>query len=97
MGGQGHSDLRTGVRAGLPFALATFVLGISFGVLAQPLMGSLAPVVMSIVVFAGAAQFGALAGWASAAAPEPPSPPACCSMPDISPWASDWLRRCEVL
>src|SRR5256885_2162555 len=56
MDGQQHSDLRTGVRAGLPFALATFVLGISFGVLAQPLMGSLAPIVMSVVgVLGGAA------------------------------------------
>ena len=34
--------------------------GISFGVLAQPVMGSIAPVVMSLVVFSGAAQFAAL-------------------------------------
>jgi 4-azaleucine resistance transporter AzlC len=69
MGGQEHSDLRTGVRAGLPFALATFVLGVSFGVLAQPLMGPLAPVVMSVVVFAGAAQFAALSVLAAGAGP----------------------------
>jgi 4-azaleucine resistance transporter AzlC len=55
-----HSDLRAGIRAGLPFALATFVLGASFGVLAEPVMGAIAPIVMSIVVFAGAAQFAAL-------------------------------------
>ena len=34
--------------------------GISFGVLAQPVMGSVAPVVMSLFVFSGAAQFAAL-------------------------------------
>jgi 4-azaleucine resistance transporter AzlC len=48
------------MRAGLPFALATFVLGASFGVLAEPVMGAVAPIVMSVIVFAGAAQFAAL-------------------------------------
>jgi 4-azaleucine resistance transporter AzlC len=52
---------RPGLRAGLGFAFATFVLGVSFGVLAEPLMGQVAPVVMSAAVFAGAAQFGATA------------------------------------
>jgi predicted branched-subunit amino acid permease len=50
-----------GLRAGVGFALAALVLGVSFGVLAEPLMGPVAPVVMSAVVFAGAAQFGATA------------------------------------
>src|SRR3954464_5003205 len=54
------SDIRTGMREGLPLVLPTFALGISFGVLAQPVMGSVAPIVMSIVVFSGAAQFAAL-------------------------------------
>src|SRR3954462_963094 len=54
------SDLRTGLRAGLPLVLPTFAIGLSFGVLAQPVMGSVAPVVMSIAVFSGAAQFAAL-------------------------------------
>jgi predicted branched-subunit amino acid permease len=54
------SDLRTGLRAGLPLVLPTFAIGISFGVLAQPVMGSVAPVVMSLIVFWGAAQFAAL-------------------------------------
>jgi 4-azaleucine resistance transporter AzlC len=52
---------RPGLRAGIGFGLAAFLVGISFGVLAEPLMGSVAPVVMSAVVFAGAAQFGATA------------------------------------
>jgi 4-azaleucine resistance transporter AzlC len=52
---------RPGLRAGIGFGLAAFLVGISFGVLAEPLMGPVAPVVMSAVVFAGAAQFGATA------------------------------------
>jgi 4-azaleucine resistance transporter AzlC len=55
-----HSDIRAGIRAGLPFALPTLALGVSFGVLARPLMGSVAPIVMSVLVFSGAAQFAAL-------------------------------------
>jgi 4-azaleucine resistance transporter AzlC len=50
---------KPGLRAGVGFALAVFVLGASFGVIAKPLMGSVAPIVMSAFVFAGAAQFGA--------------------------------------
>jgi 4-azaleucine resistance transporter AzlC len=61
------ADRRAGIRAGLPFALATFTLGISFGVLAEPVMGAVAPIVMSIVVFAGAAQFAALSALAAGA------------------------------
>ena len=54
------SDIRAGLRAGLPLILPTFAIGISFGVLAQPVMGSVAPIVMSVIVFSGAAQFAAL-------------------------------------
>ena len=57
---QKPSDIREGVRKGLPLVLPTLAGGISFGVLAQPVMGSIAPVVMSLVVFSGAAQFAAL-------------------------------------
>jgi predicted branched-subunit amino acid permease len=49
---------RAGLRTGIGFGLAAFVVGISFGVVSEPLMGSFAPVVMSAVVFAGASQFG---------------------------------------
>src|SRR5882724_10682403 len=55
-----ETTFRDGVKAGLPFVLPTAVLAISFGVLAEPLMGKVAPIVMSIVVFAGGAQFAAL-------------------------------------
>src|SRR5215218_10647078 len=54
------TQIRAGIRAGLPLVLPTFAIGISFGVLAQPVMGSFAPVVMSLIVFSGAAQFAAL-------------------------------------
>src|SRR4051812_21033750 len=50
----------SGFRAGLALVLPTFAGGISFGVLAQPVMGSIAPVLMSLIVFSGAAQFAAL-------------------------------------
>jgi 4-azaleucine resistance transporter AzlC len=52
---------RSGLKAGVGFALAAFVLGVSFGVLAEPIMGPVAPVVMSVVLFSGAAQFGSTA------------------------------------
>lgn len=56
------SDRRSaGIRRGIPFGIAVFLIAISFGVLARPLMGSVAPIVMSILVFSGSAQFGALA------------------------------------
>jgi 4-azaleucine resistance transporter AzlC len=45
----------------VPFGIAVFAIAISFGVLARPVMGAIAPIVMSIFVFSGAAQFGALA------------------------------------
>jgi branched chain amino acid efflux pump len=54
------SSIRSGVRAGLPLVLPLFALAVSFGVLARPVMGRLPPVVMSTIVFAGAAQFAAL-------------------------------------
>jgi predicted branched-subunit amino acid permease len=52
---------RPGLAAGVGFALAALVLGVSFGVLAEPLMGPVAPIVMSAVLFSGAAQFGSTA------------------------------------
>ena len=53
--------MRAGFKAGLPIAVASVLIGISFGVLAEPVMGTVAPVVMSALVFAGSAQFAALA------------------------------------
>lgn len=51
---------------GLPFILPTLALGISFGVLAEPVMGQVAPIAMSMFVFAGAAQFASLSVLAAA-------------------------------
>lgn len=49
---------RSGLRAGAGFALPTFILAVSFGVLARQLgWGMLAPSVASAVVFSGSAQF----------------------------------------
>ncbi|MGH2540386.1 MAG: AzlC family ABC transporter permease [Actinomycetota bacterium] len=51
---------RDGVRAVAPLAIAVVGFGVSFGVLARAAgMGSVAPVVMSLITFAGSAQFAA--------------------------------------
>jgi predicted branched-subunit amino acid permease len=50
-----------GLRAGLPYGAASLLLGLSFGVLARAVMGPVATIVMSTIVFAGSAQFAALA------------------------------------
>src|SRR5215218_3329097 len=51
-----------GTRASVPFALATLVLGISFGALARSLgWGIIAPIVFSVIAFSGSAQFAVAA------------------------------------
>jgi branched chain amino acid efflux pump len=51
-----------GARASVPFAVATLVLGISFGVLARSLgWGIVAPIVFSVIAFSGSAQFAVAA------------------------------------
>ena len=55
------SAFRAGLRAGAPFAVAGFLLSLSFGVLARDAgMPLLAVIVMSVIVFAGSAQFAAI-------------------------------------
>src|SRR5688572_8667908 len=61
-------NLGPGIRAGLPLSPAVFLVAMSFGVLAEPVMGKVAPIVMSIVVYAGSSQFAALAALAAGAA-----------------------------
>jgi predicted branched-subunit amino acid permease len=56
-----RDSLRAGIRAGLPFSVAAGVLAVSFGVLAEPVIGTAATLVMSALVFAGSAQFGSVA------------------------------------
>ena len=53
--------LGPGARAGAPYALAAALVGISFGVLSEPVMGGVETVVFSAIVFAGGSQFAALA------------------------------------
>src|SRR5829696_2330806 len=61
-GGERGGVYLAGAQAGVPFALATFVLGISFGVLARSLgWGMVAPVVFSLITFSGSAQFAVVA------------------------------------
>ena len=56
-----RASLRAGIAAGTPFAVAAGLLAVSFGVLAEPVLGAAPAVVMSAIVFAGSAQFAALA------------------------------------
>lgn len=46
---------------GAPFAIAAGLLGVSFGLLAEPVVGGVIAIAMSALVFAGSAQFGAVA------------------------------------
>jgi 4-azaleucine resistance transporter AzlC len=58
----GSDRYLAGARASVPFALATLVLGISFGVLARTLgWGIVAPIVFSVIAFSGSAQFAVAA------------------------------------
>jgi 4-azaleucine resistance transporter AzlC len=66
-----RDSLKAGIRAGIPFAIAAALLAVSFGVLAEPVIGTAATLVMSALIFAGSAQFGSvavLAGGGGAAA-----------------------------
>ena len=56
-----RESVRAGFRVGVPFAVAAALLAASFGILAEPVFGAPATLVMSALVFAGSAQFGALA------------------------------------
>jgi 4-azaleucine resistance transporter AzlC len=57
-----HQSFRRGLRLGVPYAVAGFVLSMSFGVLARDAGFSPAQaIVTSALVFAGSAQFAALA------------------------------------
>ncbi|HET9103831.1 MAG TPA: AzlC family ABC transporter permease [Solirubrobacteraceae bacterium] len=58
---QERARFRAGMRDGVPYALAGMLVAVSYGVLAKPVLGSAAPIVMSAVVFAGSAQFASLA------------------------------------
>ena len=72
-----HSNISAGVRAGLPLLLPTLALGVSFGVLARPVMGPAAPIAMSILVFSARPSSPPSASSPPAAARSPPSRPGC--------------------
>ena len=56
-----RASFRAGLRAGVPYAAAGFLLSLSFGVLARHAdFSSAAAIVMSAIVFAGSAQFAAV-------------------------------------
>jgi len=53
------------LRASAPLLLPTAALGVTFGLLASPVLGALPALVMSAIVFSGTAQFGAVSVLAS--------------------------------
>src|SRR3954470_297008 len=56
-----RTAFRTGVRAAIPFAIAGGLVAVSFGVVAQDAgFAELPAIAMSVVVFAGSAQFAAV-------------------------------------
>jgi 4-azaleucine resistance transporter AzlC len=58
----GGTSWRAGLRAGVPYAAAGFLVSVSFGVLARGAgFSAVAAIVMSAIVFAGSAQFAAVA------------------------------------
>ncbi|CAN5484279.1 hypothetical protein BH20ACT15_BH20ACT15_03420 [soil metagenome] len=56
-----RASLRAGAKAGMPFAIAAGLVAVSYGVLAEPILGTPATLAMSVFVFAGSAQFGSVA------------------------------------
>lgn len=65
-GTEQEHTFRDGIRAGLPVALPVAIVGLSFGVLARSLdWGVVAPIVMSLIVFSGSAQFASVGVLAS--------------------------------
>ncbi|HEX2128291.1 MAG TPA: AzlC family ABC transporter permease [Solirubrobacterales bacterium] len=62
-------EFRRGVRTGLAYSVASFLLAVSFGVIAEPVIGGTAAIVMSAIVFAGSAQFAAVAVLAAGGGP----------------------------
>ena len=51
-----------GLRLGVPFAIAGFLVAVSFGIVAREAgLSAVAAIVMSMIVFAGSAQFAAVA------------------------------------
>jgi predicted branched-subunit amino acid permease len=56
-----RASFAAGARAGIPFAVGGCLVAFSFGIIAQPVVGAVAAIVMSFVIFAGSAQFAAIA------------------------------------
>ncbi|GAB4066694.1 hypothetical protein GCM10028777_20420 [Angustibacter speluncae] len=65
----GSGSFGDGLRASAPLVLPTAAIGVTFGLLAEPVVGGLAAVLMSALVWSGTAQLAALtalsggAGW----------------------------------
>ena len=67
------AGFRGGLKVSVPVFLPTLAIGVTFGLLAEPVIGAAAAVCMSMLVWSGTAQFAALSvataggGWALSA------------------------------
>jgi 4-azaleucine resistance transporter AzlC len=65
-----NAEFRRGMAAGMPFAIASAVLAVSFGVVAREAgFSAVATIVMSMIVYAGSAQFAAVGILAAGGSP----------------------------
>ena len=63
-----NARLREGLKLGVPFAIAGFLVAVSFGIVAREAgLSAVAAIVMSMIVYAGSAQFTAIASSSRAA------------------------------
>lgn len=68
---QRRASVRAGARAGIPFAVAALLVAVSYGVVAEPVLGATATLATSVFVFAGSAQFGSVAVLGAGGGPAP--------------------------
>jgi 4-azaleucine resistance transporter AzlC len=62
-------EILEGARTGIPIGIASMLVGFSFGVAAEPVMGAAAAIAFSAIVYAGSAQFAATAVLAAGGSP----------------------------
>jgi 4-azaleucine resistance transporter AzlC len=59
--GDRRARVTAAARSAAPLGVAVFFVAMSFGVTARPVIGAVATIVMSVIVFAGSAQFASVA------------------------------------
>jgi 4-azaleucine resistance transporter AzlC len=68
-GQDSRARVTSATRTAAPIGVAVFFVAMSFGVTARPVIGAAATIVMSVIVFAGSAQFASVAVLSAGGAP----------------------------